>query len=148
MRVTTLEPRLGNVATDQGGSMCVVSMIHDHFEPVVPWVEPYPIDTTGWPPHPPTAKPFAFSKSSEVAAALDLAALLKEFRDLIEAAKLIDIKTKQPDCVDPEKVKLQDRVAELEKLIAQPPEFVIVSGGQIEPGRYRVIGGKLYRAVE
>jgi hypothetical protein len=58
------------------------------------------------------------------------------------------MKTGQPDCVDPEKAKLSDRVAELEKLLASPHEFVIVSGGNVEPGRYRVIDGKLYRAVE
>ena len=124
--------------------MCVVSMVHDHFEPVVPWIEPFDPNGGQWPP---VVQPKPAPDLGKALAALDLADLLKEFRELIEAAKLIDIKTKQPDCVDPEKAKLQDRVAELERLLASPPEFVIVSGGQIEPGRYRVIDGKLYRAV-
>jgi hypothetical protein len=123
--------------------MCVMSMVHDHYEPQVPWLEPAPIGI-GWPT---PVGPYEI-KLPVAPAALDLVALLKEFRELIEAAKLIDTKTKQPDCVDPEKAKLQDRVAELEKLLASPPEFVLVSGGQVEPGRYRVIDGKLYKAVE
>lgn len=123
--------------------MCVVSMVHDGFEPIIPWVETVPADDWWRGPYvAPKANPI------DAAPALDLGALIKEFRELIEAAKRIDEVTKQPDCVDPEKAKLQERVAELEKLLADPPEFVLAKGGQIEPGRYRVIDGKLYRAVE
>lgn len=127
--------------------MCVVSFVHDYYEDKIPKIEPYTPyvpPTTGdgivWPPK------LTFSPP-----ALDLRelnALIHEFKRLLENAREIDDKTGQPDCVDPEKAKLQDRIAELEKLIAQPPEIVIVQGGKVEPGKYRVIDGRLYRLVE
>jgi hypothetical protein len=81
--------------------MCVMSMVHDHYEPRVPWVQPDPYDTGDL--RIPTVEPLGpFEVKPAIAAAIDLAALLKEFRELIEAAKLIDRKTNQPDCVDPE----------------------------------------------
>jgi len=45
--------------------------------------------------------------------------LIDEFREAVEAAKKIDVLTKQPDCEDPEKAKLLDRVAELERRLDQ-----------------------------
>lgn len=122
--------------------MCVVSMIHDHFDPIIPTIDPEPwkrSDSDPWRNDPSTIPAFDLRELDDI---------IKEFRRLLDMAKTIDIKTNQPDCVDPEKAKLQDRIVELEKLIAQPPQFVIVSGGKIEPGRYRVIEGKLYKEIE
>ena len=133
--------------------MCVMSMVHDHYGDRFPFIEPWPTET---------AKPFIpatpvnptdaskalaelFAPSLDIT---ELRRLIAEFRELVKAAALIDEKTGQPDCVDPEKEKLQARVDELEKLLASPPEFVVVTGGKVEPGRYRVLDGKLYRAVE
>lgn len=93
-------------------SVCVVSLVMDGFSPLIPqpspWreippqVTPYVPATTPWfPPMPPT----------------DLAALLKAFHEAVAAAKTADTLTGQKDCADPEKVKLEDRVAELERRI-------------------------------
>jgi hypothetical protein len=43
--------------------------------------------------------------------------LIREFREAIDSAKRLDVLTKQPDCEDPEKAKLEERVAELERQI-------------------------------
>lgn len=48
----------------------------------------------------------------------DLAKTLEEFKKASEAAKIVDDALGNPDCEDPEKVKLVERVAELEKLLA------------------------------
>lgn len=116
--------------------MCVVSMVYDHFENKIPWVKPVnqpsmPLDMSG-------LGTFTY----------DLQETLDSFKRASEAAKIVDEKTGQPDCVDPEKAKLEARVRELEALLNTPTEFVIVSGANLEPGRYRVIDGKLYKAVE
>jgi hypothetical protein len=47
-------------------------------------------------------------------AVADLRTLIDEFRRALEAAKTVDLLTGQPDCVDPEKAKLEERVARLE----------------------------------
>jgi hypothetical protein len=44
----------------------------------------------------------------------DLRKLIAQFKEATAAAKKVDALTAQPDCEDPEKVKLQDRVKELE----------------------------------
>lgn len=133
--------------------MCVVSFVHDHFDKNIPWAEPvYPgpkigpfvPGTTGT-----STVPEALEKLFQPIISLkDFRDLVDEFRRLIEAAKEIDRITGQPDCLDPEKAKLEDRVKQLEAIIASPPEFVILSGGKIEPGKYRVIEGKLYKLVD
>jgi hypothetical protein len=117
--------------------MCVMSMVHDHFDKIVPWAEPYvPSPGTFFPYVPGTTEGF------------DLAKVLEAFKRATEAAKVVDDETKQADCVDPEKLKLADRVRELEALLASGIEFVLVKGKQLEPGRYRVIDGKLFREAE
>lgn len=45
----------------------------------------------------------------------EMRALIAEFREALHAAQVVDRLTKQPDCEDPEKAKLVDRVAELER---------------------------------
>jgi hypothetical protein len=74
------------------------------FSPLIPVPTPSPIDTTpGWPwgPVPGTGLPISPG---------DLATLLDAFHKAVEAAKAA-----QPDCTDPDKVKLEARVAELER---------------------------------
>ena len=78
--------------------MCVISMVHDSFEPRIP--QPSSFDWT----------PFIVKPQWVT----DLEKLLLEFKECVEAAKKIDILTKQPDCLDPNKAKLQERVNELE----------------------------------
>lgn len=48
---------------------------------------------------------------------VELRLLIAEFKQALEAAKAVDRLTGQPDCEDPEKVKLVDRVAELERQV-------------------------------
>jgi hypothetical protein len=85
--------------------MCVVSMVHDHyFDRFKPYVQPQETKWP-WPAEPPVDTD-------------ELRKLIDEFKEAIAAAKKIDVLTKQPDCVDPEKAKLSARVAELEKKLA------------------------------
>lgn len=110
--------------------MCVVSMVHDHFYPkfpkdieewpgIVPVIPVTPASipsgtvtiTTG-----PIKAPFQIISNEEVEA---LQKLINDFKTAVEAAKAVDRLTGQPDCVDPEKKKLEERVAKLEQQIAQ-----------------------------
>lgn len=115
--------------------MCVMSMVHDHYEPIIPWISPAPQvpwvtpETTG-------TAPFDWVK------------LVEEFRKAQEAAKTVDSLTGQKDCLDPNKAKLEERVRELEAAIASGAEFVLVKGASLEPGTYRVVSGKLHRVIE
>jgi len=99
--------------------MCVLSMVMDHFGPKIPsWPTPNPpnfvfpiapaapMDLTGG---------FVIISREE---ADRLRALIADFRAAVEAAKAVDRLTAQPDCVDPEKAKLEERVAELEKRLS------------------------------
>lgn len=109
----------------------------DHYDPQVPvittipwtWSSPVPLEPQ------PTIDLDEWRK------------LLEDLKQARDAAIKVDDLTGQPDCVDPEKAKLEDRVRQLEELLAKPPEFVIVEGGGLEPGTYRVIDGKLYKAI-
>lgn len=81
--------------------MCVVSMVFDYYDKTIPW--PAPNKPYEWyPPLPP----------------VDLDKQIKDFLEALQAAKKVDKLTAQPDCEDPEKAKLLDRVAELEKRLA------------------------------
>ena len=126
--------------------MCIVSMVHDQTSPWVPEIEPY---APPWE-NPNKMKPAGSLRilSQPTVDLAEFQRLISEFRQMIEAAKFLDQKLNQPDCVDPEKAKLEEKIKQLEAIIAAPPEFVIVTGGKIEPGTYRVIDGKLYKAVD
>ncbi len=102
--------------------MCVYSMVLDHYKPLIPEVVP-------WIPDPAPIKPlgevivtgtkfpnFQIISQEEIDS---IRKLIAEFKAALEAAKLIDKLTNQPDCEDPEKKKLEDRVALLEQQIAQ-----------------------------
>lgn len=47
----------------------------------------------------------------------ELRALIAEFKEAVAAARKVDLLTKQPDCEDPEKAKLEERVARIEKAL-------------------------------
>lgn len=121
--------------------MCVMSMVMDDFYPRIPDVSPWPTTT----PEPwfPVPSPFVPQPTT-----LDLAALLDAFRKAVKDARQKDIASGAPDCVDPLKEKLIARVAELEKLLNEAPEFVLVNGANLVPGRYRVVCGKLAHFVD
>lgn len=71
--------------------MCVVSMVYDRYKPYIP-----PADVP-------------------IISAAELRQLLDEFREAIKAAQTVDRLTGQPDCADPDKAKLEERVTKLEK---------------------------------
>lgn len=86
--------------------MCVYSMVADYFRPQFePWTQP----GAPSPAYIPTPLPDQTST---------LAKLIEDFKAAIEAAKKVDALTGQPNCEDPEKAKLVERVAALEKEIA------------------------------
>lgn len=100
--------------------MCVMSMVFDHYEkliPVDPFSQPWP------PPVSPSVvsgtlslNPFQIISEAEIAA---LRILISDFKTAVEAARTVDRLTQQADCEDPEKKKLEERVAKLEKQIEE-----------------------------
>jgi hypothetical protein len=94
-------------------------MVYDHYnEPFRRWADPLrPSETTPgigpWMPQP-IMQP---AVSAEDVA--ELRKLIREFREALAAAKTVDRLTKQPDCEDPKKATLEDRVAALEKRLAE-----------------------------
>lgn len=93
--------------------MCVISMVMDYYKPMIP--------------DPGLVAPTLNSTLTFTSPYVDLEELRKlidEFKQAVEAAKKVDILTGQPDCVDPEKAKLEERVARLEKIID-----VLLAGG-------------------
>jgi SMC interacting uncharacterized protein involved in chromosome segregation len=103
--------------------MCVVSMVHDHYRQEF---ERLPLWTT-----------FITGVNQDHVIALkdaEITALKKQVEDYrvaLEAAKTVDALTKQPDCADPEKAKLQRQVEilnarldELRRSCGMPPRPV------------------------
>lgn len=90
--------------------MCVYSGIGPIFDPLVPYPwerqTTLPLNPQPWGPVPSTGLPITPE---------DLRTLLDAFHEAVAAAKKADRAAGQPDCTDPEKVKLEDRVAELER---------------------------------
>lgn len=105
--------------------MCVVSMVYDHYAFRFPqeWTPP-PVANPTWPA--PTILPVPLPDASSPDAE-ELRELIRDFREAVKAAKTVDRLTQQPDCEDPEKAKLEERVAALERDLAR------LKGG-IEPG--------------
>jgi len=88
--------------------MCTVSMVFDHYNREFDKVWPqYPLRS------PLERTPIIQEDLSEFRRLID------DFRQAVEAAKKVDRLTAQPDCTDPEKAKLEDRVRALEKRIAE-----------------------------
>jgi hypothetical protein len=90
--------------------MCVTSMVVDRLGPSInEWTEklkniPYN--------QPPALIPYPDSTTLS-----EIKKLIEDFRSAFDAASKVDKLTGQPDCVDPEKAKLFQRVAELENRI-------------------------------
>jgi hypothetical protein len=85
-------------------------MVFDHYSDRIP--REWPVDQTSFNILP--AVPLDMATQLE-----NLRKLIDEFREAVAAARKIDTLTGQPDCEDPEKAKLEARVAELEsKLVA------------------------------
>jgi uncharacterized small protein (DUF1192 family) len=101
--------------------MCVVSMVYDHYRPLIPtWpvpvIEPVPVQPSETAPLP-IFYPLGPPQPEPPKITVDpvwLAQLLKDFREAVDAAKKVDALTGQPDCEDPEKAKLEARVSALE----------------------------------
>lgn len=87
--------------------MCVYSMVADHyqdkFNPYFPPVQP-----------PVTVYPTITYTPYEIE---ELRELIREFMAAIRAARIVDHLTDQPDCEDPEKAKLEERVKRLEEAL-------------------------------
>ncbi len=83
--------------------MCVVSMVMDHYEPLIPRVVPTTFT--------PAIGFHTFDPHAE------LRKLIEDFKEAVAAARKVDALTKQPDCEDPEKAKLEERVTELERIV-------------------------------
>src|SRR5690242_16295965 len=102
--------------------MCVMSMVMDHYGPRFPdpFEAPFPFPPGFLDPStigPIDLKPIEPVESTPIAdllgsaaAIAELRALIREFREAVAAAKTVDVLTKQPDCEDPEKAKLLERV--------------------------------------
>jgi 23S rRNA G2069 N7-methylase RlmK/C1962 C5-methylase RlmI len=77
--------------------MCFTSLVMDQYRPYLP-VQP-------WTPPVVIQRPYTPE---------ELAELIESFKEAVKAAETFDRVTGQPDCVDPEKEKLIERVAGLE----------------------------------
>lgn len=88
--------------------MCFISVVMDDFNKRPEWqLIPNQVQTY---PSPPIWNINTISKED-----IDrLEKLVAEFKEAVVLANRLDILTKKPDCIDPEKAKLIDRVAELE----------------------------------
>jgi hypothetical protein len=82
--------------------MCVISMVHDYYWKRLPKQQ----------------------QNTDLIDLSELRKLMDDFKAATEAAKIVDKLTGQPDCIDPEKAKLQERVAELERKLAAVTEAV------------------------
>ena len=109
--------------------MCIMSMIHDHYNPLIPDpFNPHKPIGPAVPPSPTTTPPAGWFTPAtptpsidfgSAAAVAELRKLIAEFREAVEKAKRLDVLTGQPDCVDPNKAKLEDRVTALEELLSK-----------------------------
>lgn len=93
--------------------MCVYSMVIDHFNARIPEIAPV-TPTTVTLDKLPTFSPLATKEDIE-----SLRKLISEYHEAVKAALIVDKLTGQPDCVDPEKQKLEERVAKLEEELAK-----------------------------
>lgn len=111
--------------------MCVMSMVYDHYRPIIPnvaWPQQPGVVVSDW-------DPLAWVK------------ILKDFEEAKKAAAIVDDLTGQKDCVDAEKKKLDERAAALAKMLDEAPTVVVEQPVTLEPGTYRLLGGKLLKAV-
>lgn len=88
-------------------------MIYDHYKPLFPQQ----------PPQQPY-QPGVTSPMPSMTEMMELRKLIDEFREAVKLAKQLDVVTRQPDCEDAEKKRLEERVAELEKQLDLVRELV------------------------
>lgn len=96
--------------------MCMMSLVMDQYRPFIPPSD-YRWNPNVLPPgvNPPSVTPYILPTPIPAPiSAEDLRRLLDAFKKACAAAEEFDEITGQPDCVDPEKAELIDRVAELE----------------------------------
>lgn len=93
--------------------MCIMSAVYDHFQPRIPgnW-DPPVVPGTFTLTSPPFESPEMTALRQEVAT---LRQIVADFRAAVEHAAKLDRLMRQPDCVDPDKARLEARVAELER---------------------------------
>lgn len=97
--------------------MCVVSMVMDHYRPQFDrWLLPAAPTIHPWAPGPNVYDPEQLKK------------IIEQFKRATEAAETVDKLTAQPDCEDPEKAKLREQVARLEKIVDQLLEQLAAKG--------------------
>jgi hypothetical protein len=90
--------------------MCVYSAVAQQIGPWIPQPPVYPQPNT------PGIAPIQVipDRSNE-----ELRELLDTFKELLDAAAKVDEVTGQPDCADPEKTKVLERLDELEKRLEE-----------------------------
>lgn len=122
--------RVAGHAAIEEGTMCVYSMVSDHFNPLVP-KEPWQpnLVPSVWPSGGTiTIQPTTFAAQADInALRVEVARLTKIVEDFIAAkaaAETVDRLIGQPDCVDPEKARLEERVADLEKRLSAVREAI------------------------
>jgi hypothetical protein len=92
--------------------MCVISNVMDYYKPLFP----APVDGLDVL----RASPTDWTKILQPLIDMEeLRKLIADFKEAVAAARKLDALMKTPDCADPEKVKLEERVAELEKRLAE-----------------------------
>lgn len=102
--------------------MCMMSAVFDQWRPafppahhpVYPWPTPAPdlVD----------AQERLVDDAQKRYSVDDLGALIDAFQAALDAAKRYDEITGQPDCADPDKAKLLERVADLERRLREVEE--------------------------
>lgn len=114
--------------------MCVYSAVMDHYghkpwpnlDPFVP--NPHPLDPYLPNPNPGlTPASISFDPEDFIVDGKTIREWKKqiaEFKEAAQAAKVVDRLTAQPDCEDPEKMKLVDRVRLLEKRLNEMADRV------------------------
>lgn len=107
--------------------MCVVSQVYDYFQPdITKWSNPNTVM--------PNLGQVVWGAQFTGAEVGEIRALLADFRKAKAAAEVVDKLTKQPDCVDPEKAKLEQKIQELERIIKSKDETMRAVVAQLELG--------------
>lgn len=110
--------------------MCVVSAVYDDFNKRIPSPAP------GWPwtPNPPFNPPQPFGgivvmpPPSLAAEIEEMRKLIAEFHTAVELAKKLDLLMRKPDCADPTKAALEERVADLERRLDEVAKVLPAAG--------------------
>ncbi len=97
--------------------MCVVSMVHDHYDPLIPQPGGTGTNGTSWwtPPIGDSVTIYPLQSTYDIAT---LVKLIEDYYEAKKAAEIVDKLTGQPDCIDPKKAELEKRVQALEEEIA------------------------------